>query len=127
MFSITLSTIGINEILPFLIIALVALLIVIVASLFWISGSLGALLNGVDKKTYEQSAYNSISKLREIASLYPSNNIGIEARNFLKRWDNNIEPNLERLDRSRRRKKLRILYKSTIHPILEAYEQMAKS
>ncbi len=127
MFNITLSTAGINETIPLLIAVIVTLFIIIAAIFLWLSGSLDALLNGVDKKAYEQSTYNSISKLREIASLYPSENIGIEARNFLKRWDNEIEPGLKRLDRSRRRKKLRSLYKSTVRPILEAHEQMAKS
>jgi hypothetical protein len=45
----------------------------------------------------------------------------------LKVWDSEIEPNLERLDRDKKRKKLRTFYRSDIHPILEFYEQMIKS
>ena len=126
MSSITLSAVGTDELFGILVIGGAILIAVIIAIWFWSSGSLGNILNGVDKKTYEQLAYDSIPKLREIASLYPSNNVGIQARKFLEEWDSEIEPSLERLDRDKKRKKLRRLYQSNIHLILEAYEQMTK-
>lgn len=122
----TLSAVGINELGMILIVGGVFLVIVVIAILIWVSGSFDAFMNGVDKKTYEQSAYDSISELRKIARLYPSKKIGIQASKFLENWDNEIEPNLERLDLDKKRKKLRMLYQSNIHPILKAYKRMTK-
>jgi hypothetical protein len=124
MLGTAISAIGLNELFPILIVGGIILVCILVAILFWSSGSLGNILNGVDKKTYEQSAYDGISELRRIARLYPSKKIGIQASKFLENWDNEIEPSLERLDRDKKRKKLRMLYQSNIHPILKAYEQI---
>jgi len=126
MLGTAISAVGLNELFPILIVGGVILVCILVAILFWSSGSFGALLNNVDKKTYEQSAYNGISELRKIARLYPSKKIGIQAGKFLENWDNEIEPNLERLDRDKKRKKLRMLYQSNIHPILKAYKRITK-
>jgi hypothetical protein len=124
MSSIALSAVGISELSLILIIGGVFLIIILIAILIWSSGSLDIFLNGVDKKTYEQLAYDSIPKLRKIANLYPSEKVGIQARKFLKVWDSEIEPSLERLDRDKKRKKLRTFYLSDICPILEVYKQM---
>jgi len=127
MLSTTISAVGLNELFPILIVGGVILVCILIAILFWSSGSFGAFLNGVDKKTYEQLTYDGLPELRRIAHLYPSKKIGIQAGKFLGEWDNEIEPSLERLDRDKKRKKLRMLYQSNIHPILEAYEQMIES
>ena len=124
MSSTVISAVGISELSLILVIGGVFLIIILVAILIWSSGSLDIFLNDVDKKTYEQLTYDSIPKLREIANLYPNKLVGIQARKFLERWDIIIEPSLERLDRRKARKKLRIVYQSNICPILEAHKHM---
>ena len=127
MSSIALSAYGLNDLVLFLIAGGVILLVFIVAIFIWSSGSLGTLLNGVDKSTKQKAVYDNIPKLREIAKLYPNEKIGIETRKFLKEWDKEIKPNLKHMNHDRRRKVLKGIYQSTITPILKAHKQITES
>jgi hypothetical protein len=122
-----LSTVGISDLGMVLIIGVLFLIIVLATILIGASGKFSTIMNGVDNKMYEQLTYDSIPKLREIANLYPSKKVGIQARKFLEKWDIVIEPSLKRLSRSRKRKTLRTIYLSDICPILEVYKQMIES
>lgn len=127
MLSTAISAIGLNELFPILVVGGVILICILIAILFWSSGTLDNILNGVDKKTYEKLVYDSIPKLRNIARRYPNEKVGTQAHKFLEEWDNVIEPGLERLDRDKKRKTLRTIYLSDIYPISEFYDQMTKS
>ena len=123
MFGTTISAAGISDLGMVFIIGALFLAIILATILIGASGKFSTLMNGIDKKTYEKLTYDSIPKLREIVSLYPNRLVGIQARKFLEKWDTLIEPSLKRLSRSEKRKTLRAVFRSDIHPILEFYEK----
>lgn len=127
MFGTTISAVGISDLGMVLIAGTLFLVMVLVTIVIGLSGRFSALMNGIDKKTYEQLTYDSIPKLREIVSLYPNKSVGIQARKFLEKWDIVIEPSLKRLSRGKKRETLRTVFRSDIHPILEFYKQMLES
>lgn len=124
MFGTTISAAGISDLGMVLIVGMLFLVMVLVTIMIGLSGRFSAFMNGIDKKTYEKLTYDSIPKLREIVSLYPNRLVGIQARKFLETWDILIEPSLKRLSRSKKRKTLRTVFRSDIHPILEVYEKL---
>ena len=124
MISTTISATGISDLGMVFIVGALFFAIILATILIVASGKFSALMNGIDKKTYEKLTYDSIPKLREIVSLYPNKRVGIQARKFLEKWDILIEPSLKRLSRSKKRKTLRTVFRSDINPILEVYKKL---
>lgn len=122
-----LSAYGLNDLFVIVVIGFILLFIFVAAFFFADSGSLGNILNGVDKALHEKLVYENIPKLREIARLCPDEKISTMAQKLVEEWDKEIQPSLKHMSHDERKKALRRLYKSSMIPVLEKYKQTYES
>lgn len=121
-----LGELGLSDLSVFLIIVAILVGIFLLALLITMSGGHKKFLNGVDRAVSGRAVYDNLPKLKKIADQFPDHPVGRTARACLKDWDN-LQPNLEKMSRDRKERKLKSFYHGNMHPILKEYERITKS